>query len=112
MGMESILPGTEDQRSLDRRRGADAHKLPGTSGSNICRVLYQGKDWNRGTAEIGQYISGGLHKQPGGTVSPELVRLDKDLWMWCLDRNIHITAQDLPGKLNEIADAESRTVRD
>ena len=32
--------------------------------------------------------------------------------MWCLERNIHITAQHLPGLLNTIADAESRTLRD
>jgi len=28
--------------------------------------------------------------------------------MWCLERNIHITAQHLPGTQNTIADAESR----
>ena len=32
--------------------------------------------------------------------------------MWCLERNIHITAQHLPGVMNHIADAESRTMRD
>ena len=32
--------------------------------------------------------------------------------MWCLERNIHITAQHLPGSLNTIADAESQTLRD
>ena len=48
----------------------------------------------------------------GGTVSRELLNLAKDLWMWCLERNIHITAQHLPGVMNHIADAESRTMRD
>ena len=33
----------------------------------------------------------------GGTVSPELIALAKDLWMWCLERTIHIVAQHLPG---------------
>ena len=32
--------------------------------------------------------------------------------MWCLERNILITAQHLPGSLNTTADAESRTLRD
>ena len=27
----------------------------------------------------------------GGTVSPELVELAKNLWMWCLERNIYYT---------------------
>ena len=48
----------------------------------------------------------------GGTVSAELVTLAKNLWMWCLERNIHITAQHLPGVLNSTADAESRTMLD
>ena len=48
----------------------------------------------------------------GGTVSRELLNLAKDLWMWCLERNIHITVQHLPGVMNHIADAESRTMRD
>ena len=29
----------------------------------------------------------------GGTVAKELVDLAKKLWIWCLERNIHITAQ-------------------
>ncbi len=47
----------------------------------------------------------------GSTVSKELLDLSKTLWMWCLERNIHITAQHLPGVLNCIADAESRIMR-
>ena len=48
----------------------------------------------------------------GGTISKQLVGLAKDLWMWCLERNIHITAQHLPGKLNYLADTESRVMMD
>ena len=48
----------------------------------------------------------------GGTVSRELVNLTKNLWMWCLERNIHITAQHLPGIQNTVADAESRSQTD
>jgi len=44
----------------------------------------------------------------GGTISRELVNLTKTLWMWFLERNIHITAQHLPGTQNTIVDAESR----
>ena len=32
--------------------------------------------------------------------------------MWCLERNINITAQHLPGIQSHIADAESRTMVD
>ena len=48
----------------------------------------------------------------GGTVSKDLLELAKNLWMWCLERNIHITAQHLPGILNEVADTESRVMID
>ena len=48
----------------------------------------------------------------GGTVSKELVSLTRDLWMWCLERNIHIQAQHLPGVLNLTADMESRSMKD
>ncbi len=48
----------------------------------------------------------------GGTVSKNLVCLTRDLWMWCLERNIHIQAQHLPGVQNCTADRESRSVRD
>ena len=46
-----------------------------------------------------------------GTASKELVALAKDLWMWCLERNIHIQAQYLPGIMNSIADWESRVMK-
>ena len=40
----------------------------------------------------------------GGTVSPVLSHLAKDLWLWCTERNILIQAQHLPGSMNSIAD--------
>ena len=33
---------------------------------------------------------------------------NESLWLWCLERNINITAQHLPGVLNCIADQESQ----
>ena len=48
----------------------------------------------------------------GGTISEQLAQLARDLWMWCLQRDIHLVAQHLPGKLNVIADMESRALFD
>ena len=48
----------------------------------------------------------------GGTVSQNLVILAKNLWMWCLERNIHITAQHLPKSQNTAADEEYQTMVD
>ena len=48
----------------------------------------------------------------GGTVSHHLTLLARRLWMWCLERDISLTAQHLPGVLNTVADSESRVMRD
>ena len=45
-------------------------------------------------------------------MSKELVSLTRDLWLWCLERNIHIQAQYLPGIMNDVADRESRSMKD
>ena len=44
-----------------------------------------------------------------GTRSPQLVSLTLELWQWCLQRAILITAQHLPGKLKDVADKERFT---
>ena len=48
----------------------------------------------------------------GGTVSKELIALTKNIWMWCLERRIHIQAKHLPGAMNTKADLESRAQKD
>ena len=47
----------------------------------------------------------------GGTRSPQIVDLTLELWEWCLQTSILITAQNLPGKLYNVADRELRVVR-
>lgn len=44
----------------------------------------------------------------GGMVSLGMDSLAKEIWSWCLDRNIWLTCQYLPGSLNEVADFLSR----
>ena len=48
----------------------------------------------------------------GGTHSPCLLTLTLELWQWCLERNIMISAQHVPSRLNTIADSESRVFND
>ena len=38
----------------------------------------------------------------GETVSKELITLARNLWMLCLEKNIHIIAQHLPGVLKKL----------
>lgn len=35
-------------------------------------------------------------------------QLTRELWLWCIERNLWITATNIPGKLNVLADNESR----
>ena len=44
----------------------------------------------------------------GGTHSPSLCRLALDLWHWCLQRRIHLSASHIPGEDNLLADFLSR----
>ena len=48
----------------------------------------------------------------GGTVSPELNRLTKDLQKWCLEREITLQSTHLARALNVTADEESRVMKD
>lgn len=47
----------------------------------------------------------------GGTRSPTLTLHVKELWDWCLQRGITLSAEYLPGSLNVTADRESRMVQ-
>ena len=48
----------------------------------------------------------------GGTISAQATLLARDLWMWCLNKNIHLSAQYLPGNENTIPAKESRVMKD
>ena len=48
----------------------------------------------------------------GGTISPQLNTLAKELWLWCMERSILLKAQHLAGVLNTIADDKSRVMKD
>ena len=48
----------------------------------------------------------------GGTVSGQATAMARELWMWCLQKDILLTAQHLPGVENVRADTESRVMRD
>ena len=48
----------------------------------------------------------------GGTVSKVLSNIATLLWNWCLDRQITLTAEYIPGAKNSIADWECRNFLD
>ena len=48
----------------------------------------------------------------GGTHSPQLMKMTTQMWTWCLDRKLFLSAEHLSGKLNQVADQESRMLGD
>ena len=48
----------------------------------------------------------------GGTHSGLLLKITKEIWSLCLSKQIMLTAEYLPGKLNTQADSESRHMKD
>ena len=42
----------------------------------------------------------------------ELDSLAREIWFWCIDKNIHLSAADVPGSENLEADEESRIEND
>ena len=48
----------------------------------------------------------------GGTHSHTLMQLTLEMWSWCMQRKIFLSAEHLPGKLNLIADQKSRAMAD
>ena len=48
----------------------------------------------------------------GGTKSPNLMAVTKDLWAYCISKMIKITLEHVPANLNQIADHQSRHYRD
>ena len=107
-GMGSLYWGT-----LVPRREVQSHQLLGTSSRHSSgENLYERSDRQTSSPVRGQLDSSGTHKQLGVTVSPQVTNVAQELWMWCLERNILLTAQRLPGKENVIADAGSRVMKD
>ena len=48
----------------------------------------------------------------GVTVSHTLSDIVKGVWLWCINRDIILTAEHLPGVMNTVADEESRVMKD
>lgn len=48
----------------------------------------------------------------GGMVSTEATLITRDLWTWCLQRDIRLSTQCLPGSENITVDEESRVMKD
>ena len=91
----------------------DAHQLFGAEGGNSGLIaLSQRSDGDIGITAAGQPDCSIVHQPPGGTVSPQLTDLAKNLWLWSLCRDLVLTAQHIPGVDNQIADSDTRELKD
>ena len=110
----SIMSGKKDRGTLVPRGKTKAYKLLGVASSSIgSEVLCQGQGKHPDPSQDGQHYSPHLYiNKLEGTASQELNHLTKDLWTWCLSRNISLQATHLAGIRNITADEESRVMKD
>jgi len=80
----------------------------------LAAFLAFGKNWQNTTAllRMDNVTAVSYINQKGGTVSKALSQLAITIWTWCIERDITLQAEHLPGHLNSQANEESRTVRD
>ena len=102
----------ENRGPMVGRGRKNAYLLPGITSSNPgSEMLRHRANQPDNYVEDRQYHSNLLHQQTelGGTVSPLLT---KDLWLWCMNRNITLQAVHLAEKMSVIAKEESRLMKD
>ena len=103
-----LLPGSQDWGIVVGDREIEAYKLSGTASSRI-RSFATGKENICIHLKMDNTTALTYINKFRGTVSQELNQLTKDLWLWCLDRNITLHATHLQ---NVTADEESRVMKD
>jgi len=73
-----------------------------------------GKTWQNTTALLRMNNATAVNyiNQEGVQCFKDLCQLAIEIWTWCMEKNIILQAEHLPGQLNSQANQESRTVRD
>ena len=112
-GLGGILRRGQHWRSMVFRGEKTTHQLSRATRRVVCNQNIH-KDHSMCTWETinGQCSSSCIYRQNGGTHSHVLANLAIALWEWCLENQLIVSAQHLPGKLNIRADRESRVLTD
>ena len=101
------------KRALVRQRMHPAHKCIGAQGCfSGPKVLSKEPIPQGGMPENGQHSGGSLCEQQRQYPFTLPLSSHTGTRQWCLERNIMISAQHVPGKLYTIADSESRVFDD
>ena len=113
VGLGCQMPGAPQRRPLVSGGTDDAYQCSRTPSSLSCNQnLLQGEGLPQYSDSDRQHDCQSIHKPPGGTHSQTLNSIATQLWKWCLDHQVHLTAEYLPGVENKIADKESRVTKD
>ena len=90
-----------------------AYQLPRSIGSLSCsEMLCQRQEEHHCATQNGQHHSSCICEQAGWNSVHQTEHHCQKLWFWCMNRDITLVAEHLPGVLNTIADQESRVMRD
>ena len=108
----SIVPGLTDRRPVVQAGENSPHKLSELLAATLAvKTFLKNHENKRVLLLLDNQTAVAYKNNLGGTVSTNAAKL-VELWMWCLQRDILLTAQYLPGKENVRADTESRVMRD
>ena len=105
----SLDIGLEDSRSMDHGKGEVTHQCKEVEGRNhgvqgVCKAIKRCAY----SATHGQCVSGSASEQETSPTSQILIQISTELWEFCMERYITVSAVYVPGKENQIADALSR----
>ena len=101
VGLGCQMPGAPHRRPLVSGGTDDAYQCSRTPSSLSCNQnLLQGEGLPQYSDSDRQHDCQSIHKPPGGTHSQTLNSIATQLWKWCLDHQVHLTAEYLPGVEN------------
>ena len=105
---------TPDWGCLESGGKGAPHQCVGAERCSICnKILCSRAQTSTCPSQDGQYLRSSLHSEDGGgTRSTPLLKVAQELWGFCLERDILLSAEYLPGRLNVQADWESRHLSD
>jgi len=106
-GLGCPLQWGECRRSVESIRSVSPHKLSGTSSRLLCDHMLRKTNIHIQLL-MDNVTALTLINKMGGTKSRALTSLSHNLWQWCLQRQITVSATHIPGILNVNADRESR----
>ncbi|CAG2227331.1 unnamed protein product [Mytilus edulis] len=107
----SISGGAYNLRSLESRSFGRAYQCIGNESSSVCTESFP----NVSKESVchsghGQHNSCSLSQESGGTHSPSLYQIARDILLLCFQLQVHLVVRHIAGQLNILADTLSRSL--